>query len=345
MSNIVTLDRDVPGVGAAGQAIDLSSGRYSLALLPTDVHSAEEITTYLAGYKQFAYRADEMSAPIMVDKTVFKYRNFDSANTFDQVTPTTSSSAAPLQIDPDSTLTSGETIPRALATFIPNETFANAGSLYKPSMRASQNLWNKLMLYREVEVVRTLMGTSTNWDSTVRTAASDSWDVVAGNPMVDIDAALNASYQPVESIHMNRKVFGAMVRNDYFKDWLAAMTGDRGLVDSKIPSNGHDFKIPGYPVFKIHDAKRTASAGGQEYILNDVVVLVTKPMSAPVDGTEIASSYTFRFNGVANTGISFREFEVPEQGPTGGRLVVVSHQEKAILTSNVSGGIITNVHS
>jgi len=345
MSNIVTLDRDVPGVGTAGQTIDLSSGRYSLALLPTDVHEAEEITTYLAGYKNFGYRADEMSPAVMVDKTVFKYRNFSSANTFDEVAPTTSATAAPLQIDPDSTLTSDETIPRSLATFIPNETFANASSLYKPAMRASRNLWNKLMLYREVEVVRTLMGTSTSWDSTVRTSASATWDAVGGDPMLDISSAVEASAQPVESIHMNRKVFNAMVRNDNFKDWLAAVTGDKGLGQSLVGQNGYDFKVPGFPTFKIHEAKRTAAAGGLEYILPDVAVLVTKPMSTPVDGEEIASSYTFRFSGISNTGISFREFDVPDQGPNGGRLVVVSHQEKPILTASTAGGIVTGVHS
>lgn len=346
MSNIITLDKDIAGIGQAGETIDLSSGRYSLAIVPTDVHEAEEITTYLAGYKQFGYRADELSPPVMIDKTVFKYRNFASANTFDAVTPTTSATATPLQVDPDSTLTSSDTIPRSLATFIPSETFANANSLYKPALRASQNLWNKLMLYREVEVVRTLLGTSTNWDSTVRTTASNTWDTIAGNPMLDIDTALNASYQPVSEIHLNRKVFSAMVRNDTFKDWLAAMTGDKGLTEMSVSQVGHDFKIPGYPVFKIHEAKRTAAAGGQEYILPDVVLLITKPMGGvPLDGSEIATSYTFRFNGVSNTGISFREFDVPDQGPTGGRLIVVSHQERPIFTSTVAGGIILSVHS
>jgi len=345
MSNIVTLDRDIAGVGSAGETIDLSSGRYSLALLPTDVHEAEEITTYLAGYENFGFRADEMSPPVMVGKTVFKYRNFSSANVFDAVLPTTSAVAAPLQIDPDSTLTSSDTIPRSLATFIPNETFSNAGALYKPAMVASRNLWNKLMLYREVEVVRSLLGTSTNWDSTVQTTSSNTWDTLSGDPMLDIATAVQASAQPVESIHMNRKVFNAMVRNDNFKDWLSAVSGDKGLMELKQGSNGHDFQIPGWPVFKIHEAKRTASAGGLEYIMPDVVVLVTKPMGVPTDGEEIASSYTFRFNGVANTGISFREFEVPEQGPTGGRLIVVSHQERPIVTSDTAGGIILSVHS
>ena len=344
MSNIVTLDRDVPGVGQAGQKIDLSSGRYSLALVPTDVHEAEEITTYLAGYKNFGYRADEMSPVAMVDKTVFKYRNFSSANTFDVVAPTTSPTAAPLQIDPESTLTSGETIPRSLATFIPHETFANANALYKPAMRASRNLWNKLMLHREVEVVRNLMGATASWDSSVQTTASNTWDSVAGDPMLDISTAIQASAQPVESVHMNRKVFDAMVRNDNFKDWLAAMTGDKGLVASQSGGK-HDFRIPGFPTFKIHEAKRTASAGGLEYILPDVVILATMPSSVPVDGEEIASSYTFRFNGVSGNGINFREFDMPEIGPTGGRLIVVSHQEVPILTSNVSGGIISSVHS
>ena len=68
-------------------------------------------------------------------------------------------------------------------------------------------------------------------------------------------------------------------------------------------------------------------------------------MSVPVDGEEIASSYTFRFSGVSSTGITFREFDVPEQGPTGGRLIVVSHQEKPIVTANTAGGIISSVHS
>ena len=58
--------------GGRVEARAASGERYSLTLQPSDVHSAEELATYLAGYKPFDFRADEASPPILTEISAVK---------------------------------------------------------------------------------------------------------------------------------------------------------------------------------------------------------------------------------------------------------------------------------
>jgi hypothetical protein len=83
-----------------------------------------------------------------------------------------------------------------------------------------------------------------------------------------------------------------------------------------------------------------------DYVLDDVVVLVTRPPGGvPIDGQDIASTYTFRRAGVSGVGFESREYFVDERGPNGGTMLVVSAADVIKMTSTSAGGIISNVHS
>ena len=59
--------------------------RVTLALDPADVHDPTEMSEYLAGYRPFEYRADEVSEPVLVDNDSDKYRTFSGDDAFRRV--------------------------------------------------------------------------------------------------------------------------------------------------------------------------------------------------------------------------------------------------------------------
>ena len=72
-------------------------------------------------------------------------------------------------------------------------------------------------------------------------------------------------------------------------------------------------------------------------------MLTTPPGGIPLDGEEIATTYTFRRRGVAGVGFETREFRVENRGPKGGVMVVASMADIAIMTGDNVGGRIADV--
>src|SRR5690606_25786630 len=83
--------------GRAGQ-------RVMLELTPAQVSLPQEIPTYLAGYKNWQFRADEASRIVLVDRREDKYRSFTAANTFQPVHVKGSLTGTVPEIDPETTI-------------------------------------------------------------------------------------------------------------------------------------------------------------------------------------------------------------------------------------------------
>lgn len=338
------LANDMPGVGVAGQ-------RVTLALQPSDVHDPTEIPTYLAGYKPFGYRADEASKAVLVDNDEDKYRSFDSDDAFRRVSVKASTSGAVPEVDPKSALATYKVVDRFLGSFIPRQTELQTGNNYQPRMAASRRCRRALDLDREIDVW-TLLGTNTNWATTQRTAlaATYNWNSgVNSDPIFDLQTAIEKAAQPVSAIWMNQKVAHTLLRHDKVKDHMRQMLGDAAASAatqqvSMADDQNVDFVIPGFrPIRVVASKVKNESTSALDYILGDVVVLVTVPPGTPTDGEEIASTYTFRRRGPSGTGFESREFEVPGRGPLGGTMVVVSQADIAVMTGSNCGGIITGV--
>lgn len=329
-----------------------SSGqRVTLALEPSDVHDPTELPTYLAGYRPFTYRAEEMSPAILVDNDSDKYRNFNSDDAFRAVAVKGSTQGAVPEVDPSTTLNTYKVTERYVGSFVPKQTELQTGNNYRPLMAAGRRAMRALQLDREIDVC-TLLGTSGNWDASVRVAASATWDST-GTPIADIQAAMEASAQPVTGVWMNQKVANAMLRNANVRDQMRQMYGDdnvrqigEAVANASLAGRTGDFSIPGIPPVHVVASKvLNESTGALDYCLGDVAVLVTQPPGVPTDGEEIASSYTFRRRGPSGTGIEVREYFVEGRGPLGGTMVVVSTADVPVFTANNAGGIITGVHS
>ena len=342
----IQLAQDVPGIGKAGE-------RVTLALQPSDVHDPSEIPTYLAGYKPFGYRADEASAPILVDKDEDKYRTFDSDDAFKVVNVKTSSQAAVPEVDPKSSLTNYKVVDRFVGAFIPTVTELNSSNPnYEPRMAAARRCRRAIDLDREVDVFA-LLGTLTNWDASVRTAITggNEWDdQTNGDPILDIQTAIEKSWQPVTEIWMNQVVAHLFLRHTKVREHMKQMMGENAVAGAaaNVAGAGNanvDFRITGLPVIRVVASKyKNESTGALAPVLSsDVVVLTTVPVGVPNSGEEIASTHTFRRRGPSGVGFEAREYFVPGRGPLGGTMVVVSMADIAVMTGSKAGGIITNI--
>lgn len=342
----ITLADNVQGIGAAGD-------RVSLALTPADVHDPAELPEYLAGYRPFGYRADEASPLVPVSKDEDKYRTFDSDNAFRRVNVKGSTQGAVPEVDPKTRLESYKVVERYIGAFIPRQTQDQTGpTSYDPIMAAGRRCMTAVELDREVDVF-TLIGTAGNWAAGQITPATAVWTAGGADPILDIQTAVTKSDQPVSAIWLNQNAAFTFLRHPTVRDHMRQFFGDSqqqgiatAVANAGVNGSSGDFFIPGLPPFKVTAAKVLNEATGLlEYVLpGDVAVLVTVPPGGvPVDGEEIATTYTFRRRGPSGTGIEVREFMLENRGPKGGTMIVVTVADVPIMTANNAGGIITGI--
>jgi hypothetical protein len=331
-------------LGKAGQ-------RVTLALTPSDVHDPTELPTYLAGYSPFLYRADEASKVVLVDNDQDKYRTFNRDDAFRAVDVKAGSQGAVPEVDPKSSTATYTVVDRFIGSFIPKQTELQTGNNYQPRMRAAERCRRALDLDREIDVW-TLLETNTNFATAQRTALGSGYNWNGGansRPIFDLQNQIEASDQPVSAIWMNQKVANAFLRHDEVRDHMRQMIGDNAApaAATQVYKSGEvnvDFTITGLPPIKVVASKvKNESTSALDYILNDVVVLVTVPPGVPTDGESIATTYTFRRRGPTGTGIEAREYVVDGRGPHGGTMVVIAMADTALMTGNNCGGIITGV--
>jgi hypothetical protein len=328
--------------GGAVEATDLATGqRVSLSLAPSDVHDASEVPELLQSYRSPLFRADEVCPVIPVDKLSDKYRVFSSDNAFEPVEVKTTGEAAIAEVDPDSELSTYTCDLRAIGCFISAQTEMSAE--FDVKARAAKRCADAIM--RDIEIdVMTLLGTNTNWDAGVRTAAATAWDQAGSTPIVDLQTAIRKSYQPVRCIAINLQTAFALINHDDVKDLMRQFKGDQPVTDAMTriadaSATNIDFVIPTMPPFKVVNSQRIV-AGAKVEILGKVAVLISGPTSPMPD--EIMSAATMRWRGPSGTGWSSREYTVEGRGPWGGTMLVVSEASDQVMVANKAGGIITN---
>lgn len=354
-----TFELDAAALRRGQLVIDRGGQRITLALTPADVHFPAELDTYLAGFKPAQFRADLVSPPILVDNDQGWGRTFSANDAFLLVDPRTSISSPPNEIDPSSALAAYAVGDRCLGSFVSTQTDSQSGNAYNPRMAAGRRCKNGLLLWREVEILTTFVGTAGSWAAANRIAlvGGQEWGLTAGgygvnsDPIKNLQNAMEASAQPVTGFWMNRLIANAFLRHPSVKDTMRQMLGDSPLssaMAASIASTGStaaDFQIPGLPPIHISDVQYALTLGGARvYALPNVCVAICTPPTPPTNGEEIASTYTFRRKGPSGTGIETREYEVPGRGTLGGTMVAVTMADAPLMTGNTCGAIITGVY-
>lgn len=346
MKEGMTLRFDQP-IGPSGgkvQAVGPGGERFELTLTPADVHTSEELSSYAAGYKPGAFRADEIAPVVPVDASNFKYRTFGSDDAFLHVDAEVSLTSDPHLVDPSSSVGDGATKNYYVGSLIPVQTEDQAA--FAARRVAVKRCMNAILLDREKRLTD-IIETNTNWAAAVRhtLGAGENWDGGASSaPITKLQTALEASVQQVTGIWSNPHVAHAFLRHDQVKDHMRQFLGDKGAME--MGDGFNDFRIPGFPAWHVLPGKvRTAAAGTLSYLLANHVVLVCTPPGVPEDGEEISSLYTFRERGEDGVGINVREWFVSGKGIKGATMVAVSMAERIYMTGSDCGGHIATVVS
>ncbi|HEX4334705.1 MAG TPA: hypothetical protein VH062_02260 [Polyangiaceae bacterium] len=350
----------VEAVTEAAQRFFASQGYGSvkLSLLPSDVHDPTELPTYLAGYRNADMRADDVSPIMLVDKDQDKFRTFSSDDTYRRVDVKGSAQGMVPEVDPSSSLTTYKVIDRFIGSFIPDQTEANATNPnYKPRVAAGKRCSKALMLDREIDILGTggLLVTAANLAAANRyvIGAGQNWNGgTASDPILDIQTMGEQSAQEIAFYAMNRQLANAFVRHPKVKDHYRQFNGDAilgGAIQqlNKASKQKIDFDIPGVGTIRVVAGKvKNETTGGLDFIFPKGVVsgIVVPDQSVPVDGEEVATSYTFRRRGPNGTGFETREFRVENRGPYGGTMVVASMGEIGVITSTIAGVIATGAY-
>ena len=333
-------------LGREGQIVELS-------LTPTDVRIPEELPTYIAGYKPFAARADEISRPFGVDVEFGKLRNFTLLNTFQRVNVKTSSEGHVKEIDSATELLDYKTVLRAVGSYVSDHMSAQAQSRAAGQRRAAAKKCVRPMITdRELDVAA-LMQTAGNWATSakVNLGATFNWNGgAASDPILDLHTRIEASSQEVTKIWMTRFVANTMLRHAKVIAYVAGLIGHNAidmsihnLNKANLAQVSHDILLPGFPPIGILASKSVdpADSALKANFANSVFMTCNEE-SDEMDEETICTTKTPRLNGPYGQ-MMVREYRVENRGAAGGTMIVVAQQDVAIMTSNTAGGLIEGV--
>lgn len=338
----VTLSSDIPGMARAGQSL-------LLALHPSDVHVAEEIDTYLAGYSPAEFRADEAVPVVPIRQLTDKFRTFTANNAFKLVNVLASAQSDINEVDPETTLNTYQCIDRALGGFVPTVTEFTAQKAYDPRQALARRIRWGLALEREVRIFGAtgLLCTTANWATNNRHAitSGSEWDTSSGDPIKDMHQAEEASVMPITDWWFPTPTFNAFLRNANVRNSMRQLLGDNAP-SPDVAQRKRDILIPGLaPIHKVEGKYLNDSTGNIEFIMPDKAVGTHTPAGGMVNPEDIQTAVTWRFDGPSGVGFITREFELPRRGLHAGTMMVSGYSEDPRFIANNVGAIITNTES
>lgn len=335
------LAADANGYGRAGQLVTLD-------LAPADVHDPTELSSYLAGYRPFGFRADEISPVVLVDHGTDKYRTFHQDDAFQRVDVKTGIEAKVPEIETRSALAQYTVVERAIGAFIADRVEMEATGLYKPKQAAMKRCQRVLQLDREIDLA-TLLTTAGSWAAGFSTTlgATAKWNGgSASDPILNLQTVEETSAQEVTGYVMTNRTANAMLRHPAVRDHMRQHIGDGAANTAlqQVNRNGRvnrDFEIPGLAPIRVTAAKvKNDTSGALDWIWGNDVVALAIPPGVPTDGEDISTTYTMRIKGDAGNGYVTREYRDEARGARGGTFVVCTMADIALMTGNNCGGLL-----
>lgn len=320
----------------------------TMDLAVSDVHQNAALTNYAAGYHIADGVADAVSPIILVPHQSNVYFTWNVQNDFNRKLPTggTAAGAVPM-VNPVLASTTYNTINYALGGAMPTEIQSNADTPLRPFTKLTQMVVDGLRLEREYRVA-TMLQTSGNWNgSLVTTLLSGSqWDGgAASDPVAVIHAMEEASYLDLDALVWSTRVKHDVVRNAAVQKFFQFKDRTPG-----IPTMSQFASELGIP--DIYEARMKYTVGGAlTYVWGNHVVGLHRPkQNPPTDQMDVATTYTFRWNGgeapdgTQTGGLLVRSYWDPKLGPRGSTVVTVTHNDIELMTSGLVGGLVLNAH-
>ncbi len=344
---------------ATGQLVKMDLGQ-------ADVHIDAALPFYASGYKLQDSFADKASPAVLVPKASDKYFEWDKDSTFRQVDSLVEGPGGTIpEVSPSLNSSSRySTVQYVLGAFVPTEVEANADAPLRPKLKAMKKIMDAMRIAREQRVM-TLLTTSGNWDSTVVTAlgATANWNGGStSDPIANIDAAMNASLQPITGMLMNRRTWGAFYRNPGVQKYISYKPGVPGTSPNPGDFTGNSGLLSLPQNIYVSDMKaRGKTTGTYDYIWPDGTVVFLHELPAPPSDQEsIATSYTFRWSpgstapdqasmlndgSMMTNGWGVREYFANNRGARGGSMLVCTVNDAEVLTGNIVGGLLTGCYT
>lgn len=332
-----------------GRPVTMRDGRggerlVTMDLGQADVHVPAALPNYAAGYRLADGVADLAAPPVLVAKASDKYNTWDKENAFQRVQVAASSSGASVQeVNPALSRDTYSTVEYALGSFVPTNVQSNADAPLNPLKAAVRRVMNAIYLEREIRVA-SLLTTAGNWDSAlVQTLNSGTkWNGGASSdPIKDLQTAIQNSYMPVTGIILPEPVLFAFQRNPNVQKYFAYKDSS-----APLPSASQLSAILQLPPIHVAKMKYLAS-GSLSYVWGgDAVLLHSPAANPPADQEDVATAYTFRWNGgetndgVMTAGFLVRTYFDNRRGGRGGTMTVVVHNDDEAITSKYVGGLI-----
>lgn len=311
---------------------------------PSTVHTDKALSTFISGYDNGEYVADLVAPIVESDKRSDAFQQFALKDTITQYEAALSPTGEANEADYSISTGNYSVKDYGLVGHVSNAELMNADEPHRPLEKRARFLMNNIMLGREIRVAN-LFGTTGNYASTNHSAAAVAWtNQNTGNPLADIETALNALPPGMEDKMQTVMVIAQEV-------WMVlrrhpVMLGG-GAISSTL-SLEQAAQTLGIDRIIVSKAIRNSALEGLAVVKARIwtatqAVIARVPVGDPVDETGLFAA-SFRFTGGASgEPVEVRRWQSPQRGRGGSESIQVELSEDVKVVQNDMAYLLTGV--
>jgi hypothetical protein len=189
------------------------------------------LTSIAVSYRNRALIADDVLPRVPVGKQLFRYRKYDQRDAFTIPDTKVGRTSAPAQVEFGATAVDSSTKDYALDNPIPQVDIDNAaGTGYDPEARGTEVTTNLILLDREVRAA-SLVFNANNYAAANKVTLTNPWsDKTLGDPIGDINIALNSMVMRPNILVVGNAVATALQTHPEILKAFYKNLGDAGIV-------------------------------------------------------------------------------------------------------------------
>lgn len=302
---------------------------------PSELHIDGPLSTFISGYSNGDYIADEVMPIVKVDKKSFNFSKYllkDMISlTDDRQSPTGEAPQGSYEVVPDTYLVTN----RSRGGLVPNEAIANADDPQRPYEHHLKVETNRLLLNREKRCADLLLD-ATNYADTTN---GSNWYDSAGTPLADVMTAIESIPPSMLGETKLVAVCGLELANALKRHPDLRGSGS----DSRVIEAEAMAKLFGLDQLYVSNAVYNTAAAGQPVTKErvwgtDKFAIFRVPTGDVVNEVGLFAA-TFRFNG----DMEVRRWDEPKLGPKGSQGFQVSFADDEKAVQNDMGHLLTGL--
>lgn len=318
------------------------------AVTQSDVFMSAALPNFAAGYgrNQSEAIADIVCPPVLVAKPAGKYHMWSSDDLYNTVSDDEVAGDSEIKtVTPTLSNDTFSTVDRGLASFINQNTVMAADAAISPELAAVRRVMNAMTIRRELRAAAQLLDGTTNFASYKDTCTSTTkWNGGASSdPVQQLFTGMDSMYKACTHIALSERTWHDFLLNaqvqklSLYKD--VPTMADPAMIAARLGLEGVRFVI-GRMKYK------SPSAGTIGYVWGNDVVLLHVPAGSDADEEEVPTARTFRWAAPGSTnGWEVREWDAPQKGQRGGRMLAVVSSEVQKVVAACTGYLIVGAHT